>query len=186
MVLSDNEIWENIKTGNKKSFELLFNRYYDTLCLYASGIIKDYETSEEIAGQVYLKIWQSRDHIQINYGIKPYLFRCIFNACSDYLEQNRTLKQHSFVEIDNRILDIIGTNEDYIFNYIDGVEVEKKILGAIEQLPKHCREIFYLSRFELLTYSQISERLNISVNTVKTQICRAMDSLRKQLHKYLV
>lgn len=47
------------------------------------------------------------------------------------------------------------------------------------------REIFILSRYELLSYTEISERLNISVNTVKTQISRALDSLRISLKKYL-
>jgi RNA polymerase sigma-70 factor (ECF subfamily) len=60
------------------------------------------------------------------------------------------------------------------------------VLAAIDQLPKQCRAIFCLSRFELLTYNEISERLNISVNTVKTQMNRALESLKKKLEKYLL
>jgi RNA polymerase sigma-70 factor (ECF subfamily) len=183
---TDNELWEGVKADSKQAFEMLFNRYYDTLCLYANSFLNNHSTSEEITTQVFYKLWQNRDRILINYAIKPYLFRCIFNACSDFLEQNKTAKQYKFVEIDNQILDLIDPDENYIFEYLEGVEVEKDVMKAIDTLPKQCKEIFCLSRFELMTYNQISERLNISVNTVKTQICRALDSLRVQLDKYLV
>lgn len=186
MVEPDKEIWESIKADNRKSFEILFHRYYDSLCLYANGIVKNRGISEDIAVQVFFKIWQNRSHIQINYAIRSYLFRCVFNACSDYLEQSKTLNHHKFVEIDNQILEMVGPDENYIFEYLQGEEVEKDVMKAIDTLPEQCREIFCLSRFELLTYNEISEKLNISVNTVKTQICRALDSLRIQLEKYLV
>jgi RNA polymerase sigma-70 factor, ECF subfamily len=185
MIRSDQEIWESITNNDKKSFESLFRRYYDSLCLYSTGIVRNEEAAEEIVNEVFLRIWMNRSHIQITYGIKPYLFRSIFNACSDYLGKNRTMKQYSFVEIDDRIREIAGTNEETIFNHLQGEEVEKDVWEAINQLPNQCREVFCLSRFELLTYNEISEKLNISVNTVKTQICRGLDNLRGQLGKYL-
>jgi len=58
-------------------------------------------------------------------------------------------------------------------------------MHALEQLPPQCKHIFCLSRFDLLTYNEISEKLNISVNTIKTQMSRALDTLRKHLEKYL-
>ncbi len=186
MVGPNNEIWESIKADNKKSFETLFNCFYDSLCHYANGILKNQSNAEEITIQVFFKIWQNRHNIQINYAVRSYLFRCVFNACADYLEQNKFLNHHKFVEIDDQIMDIVGPDENYIFEYLEGEEVERDVMRAINSLPKQCREIFCLSRFDLLTYNEISEKLNISVNTVKTQICRALYSLRIQLEKYLV
>ena len=184
MIKSDVEIWNNVKNSDERSFDLLFRRYFDMLCMYANGILKNEEASEEVVNDVFLRIWQKRDHIQIIHGIKPYLFRSVYNASADYIVQKSTM-QHYHIEIDDRIKEITGSNDEYIFNYLQGEVVEKEIMEAIEELPKQCREVFCLSRFELLTYHEISERLNISVNTVKTQISRAMDNLRKQLEKYL-
>jgi RNA polymerase sigma-70 factor (ECF subfamily) len=185
MTLSDNEIWDNIKVGEKKSFELLFNRYHTSLCLCSFGMVKNEAVAEEIVNDVFLKIWQKRSQIQINFGIKAYLFRSVINASNDYIEQNKALLQNSFIELDEQINQIVGINEDYIFDILQSEGVEKDVVDAINNLPKQCKLVFCLSRFEFLTYNEISERLNISVNTVKTQMSRAMESLREQLGKYL-
>ena len=60
-------------------------------------------------------------------------------------------------------------------------ETLKLINQAIDHLPYKCREIFILNRFEGLSYKEITEVLNISINTVKTQMARALSSLRKAL-----
>jgi RNA polymerase sigma-70 factor, ECF subfamily len=184
MTLSDKEIWEKIRDTDKKAFEMLFNRYHDSLCLYSYGLVKNEEVAEEIVNDVFFKIWNRRSIIQINFGIKQYLFRSVFNACADYFRQAHSSSQYSFVEIDDEINSIIGINDEYIFDILDNEETQKDIMEAINQLPPQCKVIFCLSRFDLLTYAEISERLNISVNTVKTQICRALDTLRNDLHKY--
>lgn len=185
MALSDNIIWEKIKKGDTRSFELLFSRYHNRLSLYSYGFVADEAAAEEIVNDVFLKIWTKRKEIQIKVGIKPYLFRCVFNGSNDYLNQNRFIKQRIHIEIDQQINDLAESNEEYIFNLFQSEEVDRDVMNAIELLPKQCRIIFCLSRFELLTYTEISEKLNISVNTVKTQISRALDSLRKQLQNYL-
>jgi RNA polymerase sigma factor (sigma-70 family) len=64
-------------------------------------------------------------------------------------------------------------------------KLEKDLNISLDHLPPKCKEIFILSRYELLSYSEISEKLNISVNTVKTQISRALDYLRTSLKDYL-
>lgn len=184
MTLSDKEIWEKIKSNDKKSFEMLFNHYHDSLCLYSYGLVKNEEAAEEIVNDVFFKIWSKREIIQINYGIRQYLFRSVFNASADFFRQNISSSQYSFIEIDELINEAIGTNEEYIINLIDNQEIQKDLEKAIECLPPQCKIIFCLSRFDLLTYNEISERLNISVNTIKTQMCRALDTLRKHLEIY--
>jgi len=184
MAWSEKEIWEKIKKNDKKSFEMLFNHYHDSLCLYSYGLVKNEETAEEIVNDVFFKIWNKRDVIQINYNVRQYLFRSVFNASTDFFRQNLSSSQHSFIEIDELINETIGTNEDYIINFLDNEDLQKDLIEAIELLPSKCKIIFCLSRFDLLTYSEISERLNISVNTIKTQMSRALDTLRKHLEKY--
>lgn len=183
MTWSDKEIWEGIKNNNKKLFELLFHKYFDSLCLYSHSLVKNKEVAEEIVNDVFLKIWQKRGQIQIIHGIKPYLFRSVYNASNDYFRQNSSLI--TFSEIDDQICEIIGTDEEYIFDSLQIEKVQTDVLEAVNKLPEQCKVIFCLSRFDLLTYNEISERLNISVNTVKTQISRALDSLREQLGRYL-
>ena len=57
---------------------------------------------------------------------------------------------------------------------------------AIESLPPQCRKIFLLSRDEDMTYTQIAQMIDISENTVKTQIKKALQRMRIALKDYLV
>ena len=66
-----------------------------------------------------------------------------------------------------------------------GMELEEKIRGAIDSLPEKCREIFELNRFEGLKYSEIANKLDISVKTVENQMSKALKILREQLAKYM-
>ena len=79
----------------------------------------------------------------------------------------------------------ISTPGDITSSSLLSEELEMKIEQAINSLPEKSQVIFRLSRFEGLKYSEIAERLNLSVKTVETQISRALTKLRVQLKDYL-
>ena len=183
---SDQNIWIEIKKGNKRAFELLYKSLYPSLCLYAYSIIPDEEFVKEIVNDVFLKVWDKRDTIDIKYGIKPYLYRCVYNSCVDNRKKLRKLshikaEDHPLLKIE----DIVGQDSEYIIDKISYSDLEKDVTKGINTLPDRCKEIFMLSRFDMLSYLEIAEKLNISVNTVKTQMSRAMDRLRVELAKYI-
>ena len=183
--MSGPNLWQKVKKGNIKAFETLYKSYFTSLCLYSYGLIPDEGLVKEIVNDVFLKIWDKRRDIDIRYGIKPYLFRCVHNTCLDHMRLKKSLRQYQSTDISDKIRDLADTDEEYIFQQISIKKLEEDVTMSIDQLPDRCREIFILSRYELLSYTEISERLNISVNTVKTQISRALDGLRISLKKYL-
>jgi RNA polymerase sigma-70 factor (ECF subfamily) len=65
-------------------------------------------------------------------------------------------------------------------------ELEENVRNAIEQLPQQCRTIFKMSRYEEMKYTEIAERLGISINTVENQISKALKMLRSQLSNIIV
>ena len=185
MVISTPSLWQKVRKGNIKAFETLYKSYFPSLCLYSYGLIPDEGLVKEIVNDVFLKIWDKRREIDIQYGIKPYMFRCVNNACLDHTRLKKSIRQYQKTDIPDKIRKLADHDEEYIFQQIALKKLEEDVTMSIDQLPDRCREIFILSRYELLSYTEISERLNISVNTVKTQISRALDSLRVSLTKYL-
>lgn len=81
---------------------------------------------------------------------------------------------------------VLSTEEAYTLDdyFYDGIEND--IVEAIQSLPEQCRIIFQMSRFEDLTYEEIARKLDISVNTVKTQIRRALEKLRTKMKKNII
>ena len=183
--MSTQNLWQKIKKGNIRAFEILYKSYFPSLCLYSYGLIPDEELVKEIVNDVFLKIWDKRREIDIQYGVKPYLFRCVHNACLDHMRLKKNIRHYQMIGISDEIRELTDPDEEYIFKQIALKRLEKDVTASVEKLPDRCKEIFILSRYELLSYTEISERLNISVNTVKTQISRALDSLRVSLKKYL-
>jgi RNA polymerase sigma-70 factor (ECF subfamily) len=79
-MLTDNELWLRIRHDEQKALRIVFDRYYESLCLTAFGIIKDQDLAKEIVADVFVKLWQKRQNIEILHGLRPYLYRCVYNA----------------------------------------------------------------------------------------------------------
>jgi RNA polymerase sigma-70 factor, ECF subfamily len=184
MTMPTQNLWKKVKKGNIQAFEALYKSYFTSLCLYSYGLIPDEGLVKEIVNDVFLKIWDKRRDIDIQFGIKPYLFRCVHNSCLDHLRLVKNNGHYRVTNI-NDIKELADPDEEYLLHQIAFKKLEDDVTLSIDHLPARCREIFILSRYELLSYIEISEKLNISVNTVKTQISRALESLRVSLKDYL-
>jgi RNA polymerase sigma-70 factor, ECF subfamily len=185
MEFSDQHLINDIKQGNIAAFEELYKQYYIYLCLIAGHIVGNSSDAEEIVSDVFVKIWNLREKIEITTSIKSYLIRAVHNTSINYLDKFR-LKNKLTSSFSISDYELLIWDSDYPLGQL----YEKEILGILEQgitsLPESCRQIFLLSRNEDMKYSDIADKLGISVNTVKTQIKIALARLREILKDYLV
>jgi RNA polymerase sigma-70 factor (ECF subfamily) len=171
-------LFERVKNGNEKSFEILFHKYYKFLCQYAAKIINDDSAAEEIVQDFFVKIWEKRETLNIETSVKNYLFRSVKNLCINYVQHNKTKYNYAkkvFSEIENNFSDDDSFPE---------TELSQKIEESINSLPEKRKEIFRLSRQEGLKYQEIADKLNISIKTVETQMSLAIKTLRDKLKNY--
>ncbi len=174
-----------MKNGNLSDFSKLYSDYYVLLCTIADQYLKDKYLAEEVVGEVFLNYWEKYNNITISTSVKAYLVRSVQNRCLNYLEHSKVkerLKQK--IETESAMLGIAESN-DYPLGSLYEMELTTLIKQAMNSLPEQCRKIFLLSRDEELTYEEISQQLNISVNTIKTQIKIALSKLRERLKDYL-
>ncbi|MDR1719883.1 MAG: RNA polymerase sigma-70 factor [Dysgonamonadaceae bacterium] len=169
---------------DKNYFEELFRTYYSQLFFIAKGILLDEGVAEEIVQDVFIKIWESGGLPKIDGSLKAYLAVMTRNHCIDYLRRQNSAKHLQTVSLDNRnvraaLLDV--ESDDFIREELFADPVVSALRRAINELPAQCQQIFRLSRFEGYSHAQIAEMLNISVSTVKTQLSRALQKLRKEM-----
>lgn len=176
-LITDQGLAESIKNSNQGVFELVFNYYYSGLVIYADQIIKNIEISEDIVQSVFMKLWETRETIEIR-SFRSYFMQCVKNRCIDHL-RSLQVKQR----FDNRIpeVDHLVMEED-LWTKNELTELLEK---AVEDLAPRCREIFWMSRYENLKIAEIAEKLGISKRTVETQISKALKILRVKLVDYL-
>jgi RNA polymerase sigma-70 factor, ECF subfamily len=173
---SDTDIIGRIRQGDVKQFESLFRSSYVSLVRYARTLVKDKDNAEEIVQDLFYRIWKDREKIIIESSLNGYLFRSVHNKCLHYIEHNRIVEKHA-EEMSFRQPDTPESPSD-ILNY---KELQAKIARILEKLPERCGKIFYMNRFEGLKYTEIAEKLSVSVKTVEANMGRALKEFRKEL-----
>jgi RNA polymerase sigma-70 factor (ECF subfamily) len=159
-----------------QAFEKLFKDYFTPLMVFSRRILADEDDAREVVHQVFINLWEKRKEMDLNTSLKSYLFTSVHNRS---LNVKRDRKKFSSEEVPE------SAGEWDVSDQIEAMELEEKIRDAVEALPGRCREIFQLNRFDGLRYSEIAERLDISVKTVENQMSKALRILREQLARYL-
>jgi len=169
----------DLKSGNTKVFETLFKQWYEPLCRYAHSMLRDQEEAEDMAQKTFCTLWDQHKKLEIHTSIESYLYRMVHNACLNRIKQWQIQTEHHEI-IANQSVTMANCVEQTIVHN----ELSNQIELAIAALPQRCREVFLLSRMQHLSYIQIAETLQISPNTVETQMVKALKILRMKLKYY--
>ena len=176
---TDTELWEGIKLGDQKCFDILFDRYWASLYAGAYNYLRDAALSEEIVHDVFINIWQKRNSLQI-IAIKNYL-KCATRYHAYKCIKDRKASAIMYVENYNDELIIQQRNEGE--ERLATHDIESSIQEHLLQLPKRCREIFLLSRLWQLSNDEIAAHFGISKRTVENQLTHALKFLRAHFKK---
>ena len=172
---------ERIREDDAKAFEILFRTYYKDLCGYALNYLPCLDIAEGLVQDLFVTIWEKRKSIAIHTSFKSYLYRAVRNRCINY---HRKAKLENIANIDEISDETLRTSS--FLGEIEENELREALESAIKTLPDRRRQVFILHRQEGLTYPEIAEVLDISVNTVETQMMRALRSIRSQLSRLLL
>jgi len=168
---SDQGTWARIQGGDVNALSDLHERYYVPLCSFATKTLKRETVAEELVSSCFVRLWEQRKIIALQYSLKSYLYFMVRNQAIDYVRAHH--KDPLFVTPD---LVEIPTEEE-----MTDQEFYADLYQAIGKLPEQRRKILELAAFESLSYKEIASKLDISVNTVKTQMGRAYHFLKTEL-----
>lgn len=167
-----------IRSGDLKAYESIFHAYYEALCLFAKKMLGDMDKARDVAQDVFVTLYASKETLQINTSLKSYLFKCVYNACLNNLKQQTVYAHHhEYLKKTTAFID----DHDALLK----AELEERIRIAVESLPGQCQRIFKMNRYEGKKNSEIATELGISIRTVETQISKALNMLRANLVDYL-
>ena len=137
--------------------------------------IQDVDLSEDIVQESYTALWEKLQEGAHVLNRKSYLYMMVQNRCMDHLRKKgiptESLKPY----------DTYGIIDDD--DAQERSQTEAKLWTAIDSLPEKCREVFIMSKRDGLKYEEIAEELNLSVNTVRNQISKALKVLKEGVHK---
>lgn len=169
-------------------FEDIYLSYFSKMKHFATEYVISDEDAENIVQDVFVELWENKEMLNMHMNLIAYLFTTIKNKCLNHIRhkivvQNTATKMQEEYLISLRMnLDSLETFDNKLFSDQD---IEKIINRALDSLPEKCRTIFFMSKIEGKKQKEIAQELNISINTVGTQIGIAYKKLRTELKDYL-
>jgi RNA polymerase sigma-70 factor, ECF subfamily len=168
-----------LKKGSIPAFEKIFTLYHKRIYNFCLSLHQNSDEAEEIVQRVFVALWEQRTQIDEKKSLVTYLYTIArYMLYQEF--RNNVYKKAAY---DHFIINSIDLNEstkdEVLYN-----ELVSFLESVIKRLPERQQEIFKLSRFSGLTYRQIADNLNITENTVDTQIRRALEFIRNRYKAY--
>lgn len=174
--LNDEELAELLKKGDHKAFNVIFDRFYGLLFVHACKMLRDHDEAKDVVQELFEKLWNQRETISFERSLSAYLYSSvrnrIINRISHYVVEHKYIDSlKSFIEQDSYLAD---------YRVREG-EMKKIIEREISALPAKMKEVFELSRKDYLSYKQIAVKLQISEQTVRMHVKKALRILKPRL-----
>ena len=169
-----------LKHGNQAVFTLIFKKYYRDLVIFGLHFIHDKSVCEDMVQNIFCKLWQNRESLEITTSLRSFLIRSIRNNCLDELRHRKVIREHEASETHEFVLMNLDTEQYVLYS-----DLQDHLDRAIGLLPQDCREAFRMHRIEGLKYREIAKKLNVSERTVEVRIGRSIGLLRTQLKAFL-
>ena len=170
-----------LQKGSYSDFNKLYDLYADRLYGFAYNLTHSSEMAEEIVQEVFLKIWQMREHLSPEYSFRSFLFTIAKNKFLNDLRNRLTLL--SYDEYITQLDDATERGENSTESEFNFNELNEQVLQSKDKLSKRQKMIFEMSKEEELSNQEIALKLGISEQSVRNQLSSALKVLREELIK---
>lgn len=171
----ENQLLNQMAIGNELAFKAIYDTYSKEMFLYAMNVFRKKEVCEDIVQEVFVTFWSRRKKVKITH-LKSYLFKSVKYQIFNHL-RNRKINTEELTRAN--IIDLsMNISQELEFH-----ELEKMIKDQVEKLPTRCQQIFILSRYQHKSNKEIALELDISLQAVKNQISKGIQSIKQNLNQ---
>jgi RNA polymerase sigma-70 factor, ECF subfamily len=182
--MDDKELLRRTLEGDNQSYSSLVRKYQSKVINMAFGFVRNRETADDLAQEIFIKAYVSLKKFQFKSGFGTWLYRIAVNHCKDYLRSQQKMKT---VPFDAAAEKSVIKGDDSMER--DQRRTEDQIEGLVQRgimaLPEKYKTMITLRDIQGLSYDEIAKILNLSAGTVDSRIHRARKMLRKKLSPYL-
>lgn len=176
----DEALLRDISQGDADAFRRLFQRYYPRVYAFVLRRLGDSTSAEDTTVETFAELWRTAKRFRGDSRPSTWIYGIAhFKALAARRAAMRN-KRSKVIPVDFETLSRAPSPE-VLQDHVESREEVRRVRQAIQALPQRYRQVIELAFFENLPYSEIARRLGMAEGTVKTQISRARDRLRKQL-----
>ena len=178
--MNEKELIARLQARDEAAFEELIHLYEKkvyALCVRMCGSAED---AEEAAQDTFLSLWRGIDRFRQEAALSTWIYRLASNACIDLMRRRR--KSAGSVSLDDEALFLDAADPaPQPQQALEQREAQRLLQEGLMSLPAEYRSILLLREVEGLSYSEISEALELELGTVKSRISRGRTLLRNFL-----
>lgn len=179
--ISDTELFFRIQKGDEKAFTIAYELYNKLIYVLSYRYLMDEERAKDVVQYVFVKLWEYRAELNIGISLKNFLFTMAKNYILNLIRNENTALEKQY-EIAQQVLGY----EDDLVEKLERREQMSLFYQALAKLPEQKKRICVMKIREEMSNKEIAERLNVSINTVKTHYAEALKLLRRELLKLLM
>ena len=179
---SNKELLLLLRKGDRVAFYNIYERYCKRLYGFVLRYIKQEDDAEEIVQEVFVKLWEARDKIDVYSSFDSFLFTIAYNTTMSLFRKR--IKEKKYLEYLKSIQQV--QNAPNVIEEIHFNELNASVQSLLEQLTPRQKEIFQMSREEGLVHDEIAKKLGISVNTVKKHMTNTLIFLKSNMDNNLL
>jgi RNA polymerase sigma-70 factor, ECF subfamily len=185
MARTDVQLMLDVKAGDDASFDFLLQKYRMPLINFLYRMVRDTATAEDLAQEVFLRVYRARKQYSPSAKFTTWLFRIATNLALNSVRDNRYRKlEISFdspVDEEDSAPRELPAREMRIDEHMVERDRCDFIRQAIGTLPEKQRVAVLLHKYEEMDYSEIAKILDCSESALKSLLFRAYETLRVQL-----
>lgn len=162
-----------LKKGNSEAFDKLYKAYSPRIFGRLIRLLGDEDAAEEMLQDLFFRLWEKRNQIDIAKPFKAYLFTIAQHLVYDHFRRQQVSDRFRKDFINTYTEQYEHIEESIIFK-----QTEAQLLEAVAKLPEQCRKVFILFKFEGKSYAEISELMQISKSTINNHLTKANSILK--------
>lgn len=155
-------------------FREIYDKYWELLFNMAVKRLQDAADAQDLVQEVFMTLWKQLPVLEPRDSLLPYLQVLLKNRILNIYARNEVKLKYIL-----QLQDDVATAHENTAQLVALKEVEELLEKAIRQLPPKMQQIFRMSREEQMPPAQIAEQLSLSVQTVKNQLSRATEKVRR-------
>ncbi|WP_456462186.1 RNA polymerase sigma factor [Lutibacter sp.] len=182
---SDGLLVSSYISGNEKSLEILIVRHKQRIFSFILSKIQDREISEDIFQDTFIKVINTLKRGKYNEEGKflPWVMRIAHNLIIDYFRRNKRIPKFNNTD-DFDIFDVLSDETLSAENQIIKSQILDDVKNLIEQLPDDQKEVLLMRMYKDMSFKEIAENTDVSINTALGRMRYALINLRKLIEKH--
>lgn len=166
-------------------FSHFYTSWYSRATRFAIEYVADEYDAENIVQDVFLRLYELWDNAKEPRALSSsYLIAAIKNRCLDHLRSRMSMlqaKNQYHTELEDEVRFNYDSLESFHPHLFENISAEELLARALDKLPEKCRRIFIMNKIEHKKQKQIAQELDISVNTIESQMAIAWKKIKEEL-----